>query len=418
LIGTGSDVQGLSVVRFVSALKSVFSGGRAGAGAANGQAGLAESAGGGPARAGLGAGAPGGAEHAGLRGYPGSAAPQRGRDFSSPQGPNPPVRTTPTGSAALHRRAGLAPAAPGGDGLGLVEPQLRNLMALAGAARALPSWARSIRTRHSGQFLSRVRGRGMEYDESRDYQPGDDIRRLDWRVTARTGRPHTKLFREERERPVFVCVDYRHGMFFGTRGVFKAVQAARLASLLAWRGHHSGDRVGGLVFGDHEHHELPPRRGQTAIVRLFSLLTTSAATWRARALTAPGDAPLLDAVQRLRRLAKPGSLIFFISDFKDFDEEAGREFARLGAHCDLALLAVQDPLEMEFPAITTGAGLTDTHATLRLGGVSAAQRAAYAERFAARQAAVARICREQRFPFVAVGTEADPVAALVRMLTG
>ncbi|MEQ8659878.1 MAG: DUF58 domain-containing protein, partial [Gammaproteobacteria bacterium] len=100
------------------------------------------------------------------------------------------------------------------------------MVALAGQARALPGFARPLRARHSGQYLSRLRGRGMEYDESRPYQPGDDIRQIDWRVTARTGRPHTKLFREERERPVFLCVDYRHGMFFATQGVFKSVQAA------------------------------------------------------------------------------------------------------------------------------------------------------------------------------------------------
>ncbi|MEX2480338.1 MAG: DUF58 domain-containing protein [Gammaproteobacteria bacterium] len=301
--------------------------------------------------------------------------------------------------------------------LGRVEPQLRDLMALAGPARALPSWARSLRTRHGGQFLSRVRGRGMEYDESRPYQPGDDIRQLDWRVTARTGRPHTKLFREERERPVFVCVDYRHGMFFGTRGVFKSVQAARLASLLAWRGQHSGDRVGGLVFGDHEHHELPPRRGQAALVRLLSQLTGHAAAWRARALAAPGEAALLDVVVRLRRLAKPGSLIFFVSDFDGFDEAVAREFARLGAHCDVALVAVHDAFEASFPVLDAGAGLTDTRSTLRLGGVSEQQRAAYAERFVARQAALERACREQRFPFASVTTAGDPVAGLFRMLS-
>jgi uncharacterized protein (DUF58 family) len=166
----------------------------------------------------------------------------------------------------------LAPA----PSLDRVEPQLRELMSLAGGARALPSWSRSIRAPQSGQYLSTLRGRGMEYDESRPYQPGDDIRQLDWRVTARTGKPHTKLFREERERPVFICVDYRRAMFFATKGVFKAVQAARLAALLAWRAQQQGDRVGGLVFADAIHHELPPRRNRTATLQWLKLLADTA----------------------------------------------------------------------------------------------------------------------------------------------
>lgn len=321
------------------------------------------------------------------------------------------LRACWTSTAVQAPPAAAAPAA-----LGRVEPQLRDLVALAGPARHLPSWARSLRSRHGGQFLSRVRGRGMEYDESRPYQPGDDIRQLDWRVTARTGRAHTKLFREERERPVFVCVDFRHGMFFGTRGVFKAVQAARLASLLAWRGQQHGDRVGGLVFGDEEHHELPPRRGQAATVRLLSLLVSCGAAWRLRALEVPATTSLAAAATRLRRLAKPGSLIFFISDFSGLDDETSREIARLAAHADIALVQVHDPLEAEFPALTGAAALTDTRATLELAAVTASQRAAYHERFAARQNALERLAREQRLPWTSVATDGDPLAALMRML--
>ena len=139
-----------------------------------------------------------------------------------------------------------------------VQPDLRDLMSLARAAMHLPGWHDRAKRQTQGAYLSALRGRGMEYDESRPYQAGDDIRTLDWLVTARTGKPHTKLFREERERPVIVAVDYRPAMFFATQGSFKSVQAARCAALLAWRAAQQGDRLGGFIFS-----ALPPSSAST-----------------------------------------------------------------------------------------------------------------------------------------------------------
>ncbi len=107
----------------------------------------------------------------------------------------------------------------------------------------------------------------------RSYQPGDDIRTIDWRVTARTGSAHTKLFREERERPVLVVVDQRSSMFFGSSHCFKSVLAAQLASLLAWSALHGGDRVGGLVFNEQGHQEVRPRRSRKTVLALLSQIS-------------------------------------------------------------------------------------------------------------------------------------------------
>ncbi len=134
-----------------------------------------------------------------------------------------------------------------------------SLIRLIGPASTLSLKVRFIRAQQSGAYLSAFKGRGMEFEEARPYQPGDDIRNLDWRVTARTGKPHTKLFREERERPILLWVDYRNTMFFATKGVYKSVIAARAAALLAWSAHHHGDRVGGIIFSEQIHHELKPR---------------------------------------------------------------------------------------------------------------------------------------------------------------
>jgi len=300
-------------------------------------------------------------------------------------------------------------------GLERVEPQLRELMSLAAGARALPSWSRSIRARQSGQFLSTLRGRGMEYDESRPYQPGDDIRQLDWRVTARTGKPHTKLFREERERPVFLCVDYRRPMFFATRGVFKAVQAARLAALLAWRAQQNGDRVGGFVFADAEHHELPPRRSRTAALQWVKLLAASAPACRGATIGGGDLAPLTAALTRLQRVAKPGSLVFLISDFRGYDDSAAAALARLAQHTDTILLAVHDVLEAEFPGLDGPALVADGRRSLQLAGITASQRADYAAQFERRSAALRDLARAQRLLFSVVTTDADPLAALMRL---
>ena len=299
-----------------------------------------------------------------------------------------------------------------------VEPQLRELMGLAAYAAALPSWSRSIRATQSGQYLSTLRGRGMEYDESRAYQPGDDIRLLDWRVTARTDKPHTKLFREERERPVFLCVDYRRGMFFATRGVFKAVQAARAASVLAWRAQQNGDRIGGLVFADSEHHELPPRRGKTAAIQWVKLLCEQASKVRTAATADGIDRTLADTMTRLRRVAKPGSLIFLVSDFRAFNDHCKAELVRLAGHTDIALIAIHDPLEARLPALDEAASVSDGHRTVRLAGITTRQRAHYAEQFTRRIEGVRQHCRDHRLLFTTIDTTADPIAALVKLLGG
>ena len=210
---------------------------------------------------------------------------------------------------------------PAPDPLDPVRVTAPGLVALARQAGAIGLDTRRIRSRMTGEYLSPFRGRGMEFDEARIYQPGDDIRNIDWRVTARTGRVHTKMFREERERPVFLWVDLRTPMFFATRGAYKSVIAARAAGLVAWSAQQRGDRVGGLVFSDSEHHEVRPQRGKPAVLHLINRLAGHPA-WTDPAATVDPRAGL-DAALRMRRLARPGSLVFLISDFRGLDEDLG-----------------------------------------------------------------------------------------------
>ena len=211
----------------------------------------------------------------------------------------------------------------------------------------------------SGAHHSRFRGRGMDYQESRCYQPGDDIRNMDWRVTARSGKPHTKLYQEERERPVVVVIDLGPSMFFGTRNCLKSVQACRAAALLGWATINQGDRIGALIFNG-KHQELQPSGGQRGVLRLIRHLNEAGDPAKGTTNSAHADG-LNHALKRLYRVARPGSLIFIISDLYNINDNTDQLLLGLRQHNDLITLQMLDPLELE-PPPPGSYGITDgTH---------------------------------------------------------
>ncbi|MBF8270610.1 MAG: DUF58 protein, partial [Gammaproteobacteria bacterium] len=271
-----------------------------------------------------------------------------------------------------------------------------------------------IQAQQGGDYHSTFKGRGMEFDESRLYQPGDDIRNIDWRVTARTNKTHTKLFREERERPVFVWVDFRRPMFFATRGSFKAVLAAKLAALLAWSANRQGDRVGGVIFSESVHHELKPQRGKTGVLRLINQLVQHPA-WTQHSRD-PGDShDCGKALSRLRRVARPGSLIFLISDFRDMDDPALAQISTLSANNEVVMIMLYDPLEKSLPAVgryrvSDGAEelLVDTYDRDRVDR--------YRGRFLTHLERFQQLARKLRSHLVLCSTTDDPVVVLTQGL--
>ncbi len=231
-----------------------------------------------------------------------------------------------------------------------VEISVAGLVRLQQYSAGLSPQPARVHARQGGEYLSRIKGRGMEFSESRAYTPGDDIRNLDWRVMARTGEPYTKLFREERERPVFFWVDFRAPMFFATRGCYKSVLAARLASLLAWSASAHSDRVGGLIFSDTAHHEFKPQRGKRGVLRMIRALVDQfdqpeALPWRQ-------DPVIVSrALSRLRRVAKPGSLVFLLSDFRCMDDAARQQLMQISRCSEVVMLFIHDPLEHGLPPV-------------------------------------------------------------------
>ncbi|RDV25276.1 DUF58 domain-containing protein [Alteromonas aestuariivivens] len=209
----------------------------------------------------------------------------------------------------------------------------------------------------SGAYLAKHKGRGMEFDEARHYQPGDDIRAIDWRVTARTGKTHTKIYREERERPVHILCDMTSSMQFGTQLLLKAVQAAHLASLISWAAAARGDKVGALLFNDWQHRECKPLSRKRAVLNICHELIgiqqqaqTQGNNTNPEVSSNDPERLFADACARLRRLAKPGSLVYLISDFNHFGELAQQHVSQLSRHCEIQALMVVDPLEMTLPA--------------------------------------------------------------------
>lgn len=222
---------------------------------------------------------------------------------------------------------------------------LPTLIALRQEASRLDLASRGkILATRSGGHLSRFRGRGVEFDESRVYQPGDDPRNMDWRVTARSGQPHVKLYQEERERPVWLLVDIGASMRFGTRVAFKSVIAARAAALLAWAAVDRGDRVGGLVFDETHHFERRPMTRTRGLLPLLKALTEAPIYGEEG-----GDGSLSVAAQHLVHLVRSGSLVFLISDFAGLLVNDGTWLARLGYCNEVVLVHVFDPLEAAAP---------------------------------------------------------------------
>jgi uncharacterized protein (DUF58 family) len=209
-------------------------------------------------------------------------------------------------------------------------------------ARSALSPARSHAAR-TGLQATRLYGRGMDYAESRAYLPGDDVRRLDWRLTARSGKLHTKLFQEEREARMLVVLDRHAGMRFGTRGRFKSVQAARVAALAAWHAARAGERVGLLAFGGAAH-VLMPRSGMRGALAACGAL----ASWDAEPDLALGEG-LSAALRRARRLQHGASRVLLVSDGWSCDEAARAQLLELARHATVHVMVVADRLELAPP---------------------------------------------------------------------
>lgn len=302
-------------------------------------------------------------------------------------------------------------------GAGLVYSSLQSLLRLQGQVRTLNLAKRHIRSRHVGLHRSIFKGRGMDFAESRPYLPGDDIRTIDWRVTARTGKVHTKTFQEEREKPVLLWVDQRPAMRFATRGRFKSVVAAEMAAVLVWKTLSEGDRAGGILQTHEQHQEFKPSRGRSTVLHFLRQLATS--TKNIDVLENRAGEALADSWKRLRRVAEHGTQVFVISDFRGADAAALKQLAQISRHAHLTLIAIRDPMEAQLP----DAGrlrLTDGRRSVWVNLKQRLWRKHYEQRVTHKQERLREFARKHRTALVRLSTadtEQQRLLKLARVMT-
>lgn len=293
---------------------------------------------------------------------------------------------------------------------------------------AVPDRAELIRLRHhagdfalfprrqalagrNGGYRSRFRGRGMEFDEARPYQASDDVRSIDWRVTARTATTHTKVFREERERPVLIAVDLRGPMLFGSQRL-KSMVACDIAALLAWAGAAAGDRVGGLVYSPDKQWDSRSHKSRHGVLSLIQHLGDASASLVAAQGTA--DHLRLSAIiEECRRVATPGATLAIISDFHDLDDDCEKHLFQLARHCDLTLCQVVDPLEMDLPPPALYA-VSDDREKRFIDSRNPKTREHFSNLFRQRQSELSQLGRRLALPVLSFATDRPALPVLHR----
>ncbi|USP15982.1 DUF58 domain-containing protein [Vibrio gazogenes] len=210
--------------------------------------------------------------------------------------------------------------------------------------------AKSLWSTMSGQYQSRRLGRGMDFSEVRRYQPGDDIRTIDWRVTARTGKTHTKLFSEEREKPVILYIDLSATMHMGSRLLLKSVQAAHMAALLAWMSLAQKDRCGALIDLGYRLIDIKPKSHQPGVLALLQTIIDSHQEQLQFSQTPINDAgaavsSMSESLTALNRLSPKGSDVIMISDYTRYNDDLKPQFNQLRRHNQVRMIHIYDPLE-------------------------------------------------------------------------
>jgi len=279
---------------------------------------------------------------------------------------------------------------------------------------SLPKAKRASRPQ-SGMHHSRFRGRGMEFSEVRHYQPGDDVRSIDWRVTARRQTPHTKLFNEERERPVMLICDQSQSQFFGSQLTFKSVRAAECTALFAWTTLTHNDRVGGIVFSESGHQEIKPARNRKTILRLLNTVCDFNHSLSIDGHDQDAAFSLDDALTETIRVSRPGTLIVLISDFHQISEDTEKRLARLAQHNELLMIRTFDPLEDQLP-LPGHFPVSNGEDTIMIDASTKHTRDAYARWANDHHARLQEISIRCRAHLIDISTHQSPLLALQQVL--
>lgn len=264
-----------------------------------------------------------------------------------------------------------------------------------------------------GNHHAQRKGRGMTFSEVRQYQAGDDIRHIDWRVTARTQKAHTKVFIEEHERPVILVTEQTPVLFFGSQVRLKAAQALNLTAILAWTALNQGERVGGFTFNQNHQAWVAPKRSQQTVLR-----SLQQSLQMQNQLTRPGLSQPESWQQHLKyltQMVKPGSKLFLIGDLLQLNEQSMVYIRRLSRHNDLVAIHLFDPLEKQLPklgwlSLTPG---LQSDSLLELDSFRGQTRDHYAQLYADQWQAAQTQFRLLKLPFIEIGCHEDPLESLL-----
>jgi uncharacterized protein (DUF58 family) len=294
---------------------------------------------------------------------------------------------------------------------------IEQLLALKHHARGFSFLPRQpVHSLLAGRHASRLRGRGLNFEELRHYFEGDDTRTIDWLATARLGSPFVRVYSEERDRPVLLVVDQRSSMFFGSRCMMKSVAAAEVAALAAWRVTSLGDRVGAIVFGDSDIVAFKPLGRDDGVVRILSEIVRQNAALATASPIKSSARQLNEALRHAVRMATHDWLICLITDAYGEDEETTRLVTRLTAHNDVLAVYVHDPLEHDLPDVGA-AVFSSGEAQIEVDSSSQSLRRRYSQERDEWRSRLASLSRQRAIPVLSVATDRD-IATQLRELIG
>jgi len=266
----------------------------------------------------------------------------------------------------------------------------------------------------AGRYASRLRGRGLDFEELRRYLPGDDIRAMEWRVTARTRQPYVRVNTEEKDRAVLLVVDQRLNMFFGTRNRVKSVTAAELAALGAWRALDVGDRVGAVVFNDEQILEVRPQRSEAAVMTILRRVLQLNHELHAESQVGPAPEQLNHALEAACRLVRHDMLVVIISDFHGVDAQSERLIAQIAAHNDVLGVLVHDPTRLHPPSERLR--VSDGRSQLEIDLGDRRLRGRLIADYHEEQQRIARFLRRLSAPLLMIDNQGDVVDQVRRLL--
>ncbi|WP_394173193.1 DUF58 domain-containing protein [Thalassotalea litorea] len=267
----------------------------------------------------------------------------------------------------------------------------------------------------SGKNSSRLRGRGLNFEELRHYRPGDDIRTLDWKVTQRTGKAHVKVFTEEKERNTYLAIDQRSSMFFGSKGKMKSVIAAEVSALIAWQITSSGDRVGAFIFDDLHVKVIPAKRGNLHISQLLHQLTKINNALNCETINSGAHDSLNTMLRKLNALNQHNALIILISDGYGWDPTTTQYVKTLRQHNEVIACHVYDPLEQDLPRMPQMI-VSDGKWQIQFSSQNPTTQARFRQDLQQQLDQYRNFTNKYRIPLISLNTLEDPVQQLRRAL--